>query len=340
MGLLDKMRKKMEEQAKEVVQEVVEPKCNAKPLPGFQLYFAGSQSKTAEAYLLKAGANRLSSQLLDRGVVQHWINCRSEGLTTGLLFIDSGAFTAHTQNAPLDVDEYIEYLNANDEELHIFAQVDKIPGVFRQPKSKEDLLAAPQQSWDNYLYMRSKLKSPKKLLPIFHQGEEYKWLENILEWTDEKGEHIPYIGISPANDKPIKEKEKFIDKCFKIIASSSNPNVCTHAFGMTTLRVLEAYPFTSADSTSWIMTGANGGIMTKYGIVTVSSARLNAPEHIRKMPKDAQQEIQKYIESHGYTMESIAEDYKQRMLFNIQYLLNWATNYKYRPSLVRRKYLF
>ena len=97
--------------------------------------------------------------------------------------------------------------------------------------------------------------------------------KNILEWVDENGEHIPYIGISPANDQPVKEKEKFIDKCFKIIAKSSNPNVCTHAFGMTSLYILERYPFTSADSTSWILNGANGSIMTKYGSVRATSAR-------------------------------------------------------------------
>lgn len=306
----------------------------------FQLYFAGSQNKLAEEYLRKSGANRLASQLIDRVVISGWIESRTRGQGSGNLFIDSGAYSAHTRNAELDVDAYIEYLNSIDDELHIFAQVDKIPGVFRQPKTKEQLAEAPEISWKNYLYMRSRLKSPKKLLPIFHQGEDYKWLHNMLEWTDENGEHIPYIGISPANDQPVKEKERFIDKCFRIIEKSSNPNVQTHAFGMTSLHILERYPFTSADSTSWIMNGANGSIMTRYGSVTISSSRLNAPDHIRKMPKDAQQEIQKYVESHGYTLQGLADDYKQRVIFNIMFLLDWARNYEYRPSKVARRSLF
>lgn len=306
----------------------------------FQLYFAGSQNKLAEEYLRKSGANRLASQLIDRNVIAGWIEGRARGLCKGNLFIDSGAYSAHTRNAELDVDAYIEYLNSIDDQLHIFAQVDKIPGVFRQPKTKEQLAEAPELSWKNYLYMRDKLKSPKKLLPIFHQGEDYKWLHNMLEWTDENGEHIPYIGISPANDQPVKEKERFIDKCFRIIEKSSNPNVNTHAFGMTSLHILERYPFTSADSTSWIMNGANGSIMTRYGSVTISSSRLNAPDHIRKMPKEAQQEIQKYVESHGYTLQGLADDYKQRVIFNIKFLLDWARNYEYRPSKVTRRSLF
>ena len=307
---------------------------------GFDLYFAGSQNKLAEAFLRINGNHRLASQLLDRNVIQGWIDSRQEGKAKGHLFIDSGAFSAHTKGAEVDVEEYIEYLNSIDDELYIFAQVDKIPGVFRQPKTREELLEAPHQSWENYLYMRPKLKSPKKLLPIFHQGEEYHWLENILEWTDENGEHIPYIGISPANDRPVKEKEKFIEKCFKIIAKSPNPNVKTHAFGMTSLNILEAYPFTSADSTSWILNAAMGSIMTKFGSVTVSDGRTHGNDHILRMPKAAQQEIQNYVESHGYNMKELAEDYKQRILFNIEFLTDWARNYEYIPSTVKRKTLF
>ena len=58
------------------------------------------------------------------------------------------------------------------------------------------------------------------------------------------------------------------------------------------------------------------------------------------MPKDAQQEIQNYVESHGYKLEDLADDYKQRMLFNIEFLLDWSENYKYRPSKVARRSLF
>lgn len=307
---------------------------------GFDLYFAGSQNKLAEEFLRKNGNNRLASQLLDRIVIRGWIDSRQEGNAKGNLFIDSGAFSAHTRGAEVNVDEYIEFINSIDDDVHIFAQVDKIPGVFRQPKTREQLLEAPALSWKNYLYMRDKVKSPEKLLPIFHQGEEYTWLTNMLEWTDDEGNHIPYIGISPANDQPVKEKEKFIDKCFKIIATSSNPDVKTHAFGMTSLNILERYPFTSADSTSWILNAAMGSIMTKFGSVTVSDGRTHGNDHILRMPKAAQQEIQNYVESHGYNMKELAEDYKQRILFNIKYLTEWADNYEYTPSTVRRKALF
>lgn len=313
----------------------------AKEPEGFQLYFAGSLNKVFEEDLKNKGANRLASQLLDRNVIEGWIAGRGEGRCKGHLLIDSGAFSAHTRDAELDVDAYIDYLNSIDEYVHVFAQVDKIPGKFRKPKSRQDLLEAPELSWQNYLYMRERLKSPEKLLPIFHQGEDYKWLHNILEWRDpETGDKVEYMGISPANDQPVKEKIKFIEKCFNIIKKSSNSDIKTHAFGMTSLYVLEMYPFTSADSTSWLLNGANGSIMTKYGSVLLSEKSLNNPQHIRKMPKAAQQEIQQYVESKGYDIERLSKEYTDRIRFNIDYLLDWARNYKYNPSSVKRRTLF
>lgn len=305
----------------------------------FDLYFAGSQNKISEEYLKTSGCHRLASQLIDRKIITDWIQSVKDGIATGKLFIDSGAYSAHTRNADLNVDEYINYLNDIDEYVQLFAQVDKIPGEYGHPKSRQDLMDAPRQSWENYLYMRERVKSPEKLIPIFHQDEEFVWLENLLEATFD-GKHIPYIGISPANDKPVKTKIVFIERCFDIIAKSSNPSVKTHAFGMTSLNVLERYPFTSADSTSWIMNAANGSIMTKYGSVTLSSGRTHAPEHIGKMPRDAQEQIQDYVESHGYKLDELADDYKQRMNFNIMFLGEWASSYKYTSIKVKRKRLF
>lgn len=308
---------------------------------GFNLYFAGSLNKVFEEDLKDKGANRLASQLLDRNVIEGWIAGRGEGRCKGRLLIDSGAFSAHTRDAEVDVDAYIDFLNRIDPYVHVCAQVDKIPGKFRTPKTRQELEEAPELSWQNYLYMRPKLKSPEKLLPIFHQGEDYKWLHNILDWRDpETGAKVEYMGISPANDQPVKEKIKFIEKCFNIIKKSSNPDIKTHAFGMTSLYVLEMYPFTSADSTSWLLNGANGSIMTKYGAVLLSEKSLDNPQHIRKMPKAAQQEIQQYVESKGYDIERLSKEYTDRIRFNIDYLLDWARNYKYNPSSVKRRTLF
>ena len=281
------------------------------------LYFAGSSHNQASAWINELQLNRLFSQELNRTEIARMIELKKSGEYTGKIFIDSGAFTAHTKGIEVDVDEYIEYLNSITDYIHCFAQVDCIPGQFGKPKTDEQLAEAPKLSWENYLYMRPKLKQPDKLLPVYHQGESIKWLRNMLEWTDGSGNHIPYIGISPANDKSQKEKNAFIDMCFEEIRRSSNPNVQTHAFGMTNLETLTRYPFTSADSTSWALTAVNGGIMTPYGVIGMSDQSKNS-NAFKGKPVAVQQEIVKYITSRGFDVNELIEAPENEVIARIQ----------------------
>lgn len=301
----------------------------------FDLYFAGARNKVADEYLLKIGANRLQSQLIDRTNIDIW--CKSKN-SVSKLFVDSGAYTAYTKGISVDADDYIEYLNSITDSLTIFAQLDKIPGMFNRPKTKQEMYEAPIKSWENYLYMRSRLKEPKKLLPIFHQGEDFKHLINMLEWTDENGEHIPYIGVSPAFDLP--GLENFLDMSFDIIRNSSNPNVKTHAFGMTRLDILEKYPYTSADSTSWKLCAAMGSIYTPWGTIYVSERGKYSKDYIFNQSKDAVSNIKKYINEQGFSVEDVAKYDYIRYIININYLVDWARNYIYRGKSKSKKRLF
>ena len=298
----------------------------------FDLYFAGAKNKVADKYLLENDANRLCSQLLDRRNISDWINNKSN---VSKLFIDSGAYSAYTKGTELSVDSYITYLNSISRYCTIFAQLDTIPGVMNRPKTLEEKLNAPRLSWENYLYMRERLDEPKKLIPIFHQGEDYKWLHNMLEWVDENGEHIDYIGVSPATD--VLGLEDFLTTSFDIIEKSSNPKVKTHAFGMTQLRLLEIYPYTSADSTSWKLCAAMGSIYTPWGLIYVSDRGKYEKSYILNQPKSAQNNLMSYIEGCGYSFEEVAKFDYARYIVNIKYLMNWAKNYKFRGRRKRSK---
>ncbi len=299
----------------------------------FDLYFAGAKNKIADEYLLSHSANRLQSQLIDRSNIAEWLQRKDE---VSKLFIDSGAYTAYTKGITISVDSYIDYLNSITDKCTIFAQLDTIPGQMGKPKTLEERLNAPKLSWENYLYMRDRLIEPKKLIPIFHQGEDYQWLWNMLEWTDESGEHIPYIGISPAVD--VSGLEDFLTKSFYIIEKSSNPNVKTHAFGMTQLRMLELYPYTSADSTSWKLTAAMGSIYTPWGTVYVSERGYYDKNHV-KNTESAYLNLVNYVESLGFTFDEVAKFDYVRYIINIKYLMDWAKNYKFRGG-ARKKKLF
>lgn len=298
----------------------------------FDLYFAGARNKIADDYLIRHGAHRLQSQLLDRNNINIWVN---NDYRSGKLFIDSGAYTAYTKGKKINVDAYIDYLNSISSSCTIFAQLDTIPGSFGKEKTDEERRTAPELSWKNYLYMREKLLEPEKLIPIFHQGEDYKWLQNMLEWTNEAGEHIKYIGVSPAVDVP--GLEEFLTTSFDIIAKSSNPTVKTHAFGMTQLKLLEMYPYTSADSTSWKLSAAMGSIYTPWGLIYVSSRGTNDSSYILNQPKMAQDNLFAYIEDCGYTFDEVANFDYVRYIMNIKYLMNWAKNYKFRGRCKKNK---
>lgn len=293
----------------------------------FDIYFAGSAHADFDTYLVEHGANRLLSQGYQKKDIERWLASNKDN--KGKLLIDSGAYSVFKAGKTLDVDMYIDYLNANSHRFGYFIQADHLPGKFGRPATDQEKLESPKKSWDNYLYMVSKLKEPDKLLPVFHNGEDYKWLHNMLEYTRD-GKHIPYICIAPMHNVNLAERDRFIEKCFQIIKASSNPNVKVHALGVTRLDILERYPFTSADSTSWIITAANGNILTKFGNICVSNQE-SAFDSCMTLPEVSLKALREYVMQFGYTLEELSEDYHKRALFNIKYQLDWAEHYTYKP---------
>ena len=311
----------------------------------FRLYFAAGVSSYLQHWFDANNVLKLFTQVTDRKAISNWLSCRRRDN----IFLDSGAWAAHSMGAEIDVDDYISYANSISSRCNAIAQVDKIPGVYKQPKTREQLLLAPQQSWENYLYMRQHIEEVNKLLPIFHQGEDFKWLKNMLEYKDSEGRHIDYIGISPANDSHINGKIAFMDKVFKIIANSSNPNVKTHAFGMTSLYLLERYPFWSADSAGWVKKAAYGFVyIPKPTIVSGSisytligfGTRTNSPDHFVNQDAVTKEYIRDYIESIGVNFEDLTNKFYERSLANCIYLKKWADNYKFTGQSYNKRSLF
>ncbi len=305
---------------------------------GFNIYFAGSYQSSVDGKIMELGGNRLFSQLNDRNGLKRWIPFK-EGGATNNLFIDSGAFSAHTKDSEVEVDDYISYVNEHPGVFSVIAQVDTIPGKFRKPKTRQQILEAPEKSWENYLYMRERVHDVPCLTPIFHQGEDFKHLKRMLETTFH-GEHIEYIGISPANDVQTKDKKKWFEQVYQIIRDSSNPHVKTHAYGMTSFKVLEQYPVYSADSTSWLMNASMGAIMTPFGTIFTSEVKAGNSGHWKSLSANDQQWLIDHVDKFGMTMEQLESDYKARELFNVMYVLEWAKNYEFKGTGRYQRRLF
>ena len=305
----------------------------------FDLYLASYDDSSIMSDAWDNDWPLLYSQINNRGCILN----RFKAETNGKLLIDSGAHSAHTKGIELDLEEYIGFVNDNIDKMTLYVQVDKIPGTYRKPKTQQDWLEAPKLSWENYLYMREKSKDPSKLVPVFHQGEDFKWLRNLCDYTFSDGSHIPYIGLSPRGDVSLKAKYDFCAECFSVIQRSSNPTVKTHAFGATSLEMLEKLPFTSADSTTWVLVSAFGqvwmpncisgdvnGVGIKLGVSEENRSHPTATQTYWEQTPEIKKRLDDYFESVGTNIEELSKSHSARALASAKYVQNWCKNYEYK----------
>ena len=307
-------------------------------------YFSGSLTRDMITYLSNMPGYEpidvLVSQL-DRSSIKKMFQFQDEGLVNKL-FIDSGAFSFHTGKAKLDLEEYIEYLNSIDDRITICAQVDTIPGKFGQPKSKKDYEESAKKSWDNYLYMRSKLKSPEKLTPVFHFGENFDALRNILNWRGPNGEKVEYMGLSPANDTDVRIKNRYLNECYDVIKNSTNPNIGTHLYGYTSLPGLPKLPCTSVDSISHRHIAAYNKIyLPKYGIVSITDrartvSNKSSMSFIQTADEAAKSEVQEYLSKLGTTLEECRESSSMRCAVTMYGIMQYVKDNPYKPENVKK----
>lgn len=280
----------------------------------FNTYYAGVQCPEADALINERGLLRLLSYWNDKKLFQE--RCEA-GLVT---FLDSGAFTAWTKDAKIDVDEYIEYVNKYDKGLSYFMQVDEIPGKKGYTPTPAERLASNQRTWENYLYMRERVTSPQKLAPVFHAGSDIKILRRLLAFEPK----IDLIAIGNIVGKTKKEKEAKLATIFEEIKKSPNPTVKIHALGVQDFGLSEQFPLYSADASSWIMVSANGGIMSDHGPILVSEKSTEKKNHYANQTPAVQEQMRKLMTKFGFTYEDLSTNYKSRTLFNIKWL-DWRS---------------
>lgn len=287
----------------------------------FDFYFAGTQCEEANLLLKELNANVLKSYVNDKKEILKWFEYKRQGWK-GKLMIDNGEFTFHRKGGSLDLDKYIEWLNDNDEYIDYCIALDSIPGKWGQPRTFEDVAVSAEKTWQNYLYMREKMKSPDKALPVFHMGESFKNLERFLQFKE-----LKYMCLSGMKDLTNKQREEWYEKCFYTISRCGRTDIKFHCLGSATLQNAEKFPFTSMDATSWIMTGSNGSVLTDWGVIYVGD---EGKTLCHTLPKNDLDNFNKYCTKFHTTLHDIGTNYKARMCFNINYLYykSLITHYK------------
>lgn len=293
----------------------------------FDLYFVGTQNKEHDEYMIKKNCSRLFSY-----AEKPFYTIKRYLEHPNKLFIDSGAFSIANKvrrGKNLTIDDYIEFINSNTRP-DLYASFDVIP----RPLTTETAKNSAEQSLNNYLYMLDKLDKPEKLIPVYHYGEDFKYLEKILEL---KPNYIAFGGRGGISTKYL---YTCLDTFFDILKGS---NVKTHAFGITVLNLLEQYPFTSADSTSYQKVATMGGIFLESlnTTIKISTSTLNDNNHYQYQKEDIKKLINEEIEKYGYNLQDLQTSTNRRIEFNVDYFTRWAENYQYKPrQKITRKALF
>lgn len=171
------------------------------------------------------------------------------------IVLDSGAYSAWKTGGEVNLDEYIKFILENESLFDVIVNLDVIPGKPFTKITKEDVEASTRKGWRNYKKMLAAGVPKEKLLHVFHQGEDFSVLQKMVK-------EIPYIGISPANDKTVEQRKVWLDKCMEYVTDKNNmPIVKFHGFGITEFNLMFRYPWYSVDSTTWIMVGNFGKVL-------------------------------------------------------------------------------
>jgi hypothetical protein len=297
-------------------------------------YFSSLFPHTLEGQYLQTKPNGcvLLSQLNDRTYISNWIEKNKQSENKVKLFIDSGAYTCWTKNTSVDIDEYISYLNSISDFVECYASLDVIPGKAgnSQLPTQEESEQASKASWENFLYMRERIKHPDKLIYTFHIGENPQYLRNALSYQDKFGP-IKYLGLGGLVRKTDDDVENFLTESFDIISKSENPNIQVHTFGMTRFKVLKRFPIYSTDSTSYIQQGAFGTVMFSNTILPVSDNSALDDRNILNRNPAIKELLDKELKRRGFTLEELQTSRDKRVYFNCISYYEAAQEYKYEP---------
>lgn len=153
------------------------------------------------------------------------------------VFGDSGAFSAHTQGAPIDIDDYINWIRRHERVLTVYANL--------------DVIGDHSASARNLEYMEQAGLRP---LPVFHLGQPWQELHALAERYD----YICIGGRVMSNNN--RGLMAHLTRAFQI--AGEHGGLRYHGFAMTSHEIVRAFPWYSVDSSSWV-SGA------KYGSVLV-----------------------------------------------------------------------
>ncbi len=173
--------------------------------------------------------------LVSYAYIKNWKSTKPYFRKPAKLMLDSGAFTAYTSGKTVDIQALAQEA--------LKPEWDEAVGL--------DVIGSWQGSKVNMDRMLA--MGCGKAMPVFHVGDPW----DLLDYYASKW---PKIGLSCRFGEDIKTSMKFYEQCF----ARAWPKKF-HSFGWTQHEPLSAFPFHSADSSSWGNAAAWGNYMVKKG---------------------------------------------------------------------------
>ena len=142
------------------------------------------------------------------------------------VFLDSGAFSAFSQGASVDIKSYCAYIYRFKSLLTVYSNL--------------DVIGDAKGTYDNQRILEQEGLHP---LPVFHVGEEWEYLEEYTERYPyiALGGMVPYLRDHKYNLMP------WLAKCFRV----AKGRAVYHGFGCTSWQLISSLPWHSVDSSTW-----------------------------------------------------------------------------------------
>ena len=222
-------------------------------------------------------------------------------------FLDSGAFSMFTKGIKVDLAEYSSYIKKNKDVIHIASNLDEIG------RNKEA---------ESYRNQKTLEKYGVAIQPVHHARDDDKWL---LKYMAEGYDYIFLGGMVPETTKYLRG---WLDHIWSryLTTKSGRPKIKIHGFGLTTLDLINRYPWYSVDSTSWVMTGRFGSIYLdlphrdmKITFSSDSPKRKAFDQHFTTLDPVTQKAVRARVEELGYDTDLLQSHYGWRDHFNIAF---------------------
>ena len=168
------------------------------------------------------------------------------------LWIDSGAFTAHTIGKKITLDQYHNFL-------------DKASGFNVKAKVQLDVIGNEKKTWENFLESK---KQGFDVNPVFTRGSDLKSLDRMYEYDD-----YVFIGGIHGTKRP-----NFVKKILMY-----NKNRKCHLLGFCDTDFIKHFKPYSVDVSSWMAAARYGNLQVYVGGGKLKT--INKNDFSRGIPK-------------------------------------------------------